>query len=99
MPVVLVTPSIHSALLECALDGCDGSVDWHSPPCGTVVDGGVTSVFHRLAEFYVVPTKPPAGATAMPTRYVVVKDDLQLRCACGLCCVPLLRHSKSSSIL
>ena len=42
--------------------------------CGTVVDNDITS--QMLSDFYLVPSIAPPGATARPTRFIVMKDDI-----------------------
>jgi len=53
---------------------CSGRDKYHSPMCGTVVDNDITS--QMLSDFYLVPSIAPPGATARPTRFIVMKDDI-----------------------
>jgi len=53
---------------------CAGRDKYHSPMAGTIVDNDITSAM--LSDFYLVPSIAPPGATARPTRFVVMKDEL-----------------------
>jgi aubergine-like protein len=53
---------------------CQGRDKYHSPMAGTIVDNDITS--QMLSDFYLVPSIAPPGATARPTRFVVVRDDV-----------------------
>lgn len=53
---------------------CQGRDKYHSPMAGTIVDNDITSAM--LSDFYLVPSIAPPGATARPTRFVVMKDEL-----------------------
>merc|ERR1712087_279958 len=55
---------------------CNGREQWHSPMPGTVVDRIITS--NQWYDFFVVPSKAPMGACARPTRFIVIRDDLQM---------------------
>jgi len=65
----------HNRLEYCLTsDRCDGSKPYHSPVVGTVVDTGVVSnVFN---DFFLFSSIAPPGATARPTRFIVVKDEV-----------------------
>jgi len=52
---------------------CNGDQQYHSPLPGSIVDSGVTSPL--FSDFFLVPSVAPPGATARPTRFVVVKDE------------------------
>lgn len=45
-------------------------------PVGTVVDRDIVSA--SIADFYLMPVAAPPGATSMPTRFLVVRDDCNL---------------------
>jgi len=55
---------------------CDGRSKYHSPLPGTVVDEVVVS--SKLSDFYLIPSQAPPNATARPTRFIVVRDDLNI---------------------
>jgi aubergine-like protein len=55
---------------------CNGRDMYHSPMAGTVVDNVITS--EMMSDFYLVPSIAPPGATARPTRFVVMIDDMEL---------------------
>jgi len=55
---------------------CTGRDAYHSPMAGTVVDDVITS--SMLSDFYLVPSIAPPGATARPTRFVVLVDGMKL---------------------
>lgn len=55
---------------------CTGREQWHSPMPGTVVDRVITS--NQWYDFFLIPSKAPQGACARPTRFIVVRDDLQM---------------------
>jgi aubergine-like protein len=63
---------------KCPIDPrkCRGRDAYHSPMAGTVVDNVITSAM--LSDFYLVPSIAPPGATARPTRFVVLKDEMKL---------------------
>jgi len=46
-------------------------------PPGTAINSDVVS--NQYWDFYLVPAKPPENCVAIPTRFVVLKDDLGLR--------------------
>jgi len=61
---------------KCSNQGCNGKEQYHSPQSGTVVD---TSVCNPLySEFYLVPSIAPRGASARPTRFICVRDDINI---------------------
>lgn len=55
---------------------CNGRDAYHSPQAGTVVDDTITA--EKLSDFYLVPSIAPPGACARPTRFIVLRDDMQL---------------------
>jgi aubergine-like protein len=57
-------------------DRCNGRDEYHSPMAGTCVDNVITSAM--LSDFYLVPSIAPPGATARPTRFIVLKDEVGL---------------------
>ena len=60
----------------CSIDArCDGSQPFHSPAPGTVVDKDI--VHPGMRDFFLVSSLAPKTATAKPTRYIVVRDDLK----------------------
>ena len=60
---------------KCPIENrCSGRDKYHSPMSGTIVDNDITSKI--LSDFYLVPSIAPPGATARPTRFVVMKDDI-----------------------
>lgn len=62
---------------RCPIDSkCQGRDEYHSPMAGTVVDDVITSAM--LSDFYLVPSIAPPGATARPTRFIVLIDDMKL---------------------
>lgn len=58
---------------------CNGRDAYHSPMAGTVVDDVITS--SMLSDFYLVPSIAPPGATARPTRFIVLIDQMKLSTA------------------
>jgi aubergine-like protein len=63
---------------RCPIEGrCNGRDAYHSPMAGTIVDNVITS--EMMSDFYLVPSIAPPGATARPTRFVVMRDDMNLR--------------------
>jgi len=59
---------------QCPQPRCSGLEQYHSPIPGTVADQTIVSKL--LTEFFLVPTAAPNGATSRPTRFIVVRDDL-----------------------
>jgi len=60
---------------QCPVEArCQGRDKYHSPMAGTIVDNDITS--QMLSDFYLVPSIAPPGATARPTRFIVVRDDV-----------------------
>jgi len=58
----------------CRAMRCDGRQQYHSPQAGTIVDTGIVSPL--FSDFYLVPSIAPPNATARPTRFIVIRDDL-----------------------
>lgn len=56
---------------------CNGRETYHSPMAGTIVDNIITS--KTLSDFFLVPSIAPPNATARPTRFIVLRDDLKLQ--------------------
>jgi len=52
---------------------CNGRDKFHSPMAGTCVDNVITS--EMMSDFYLVPSIAPPGATARPTRFILMCDD------------------------
>lgn len=52
---------------------CDRS-EFHSPEAGSIVDSQIVSPL--FSDFYLVPSEAPRGACARPTRFIVVKDEM-----------------------
>jgi aubergine len=46
-----------------------------SPVSGTMIDSVITSAQHD--DFFIVPSKAPKGATARPTKFIIVRNDLK----------------------
>lgn len=66
---------------QCSTDAkCNGQNPHHSPAPGTVVDKDI--VHPGMRDFFMVSSGAPKSATARPTRYIVVRDDL--KCSDGL---------------
>lgn len=60
---------------ECTVMGrgrCDKKA-LHTPLPGTVVDTEICSPMY--SEFFLVPSTAPPGATATPTKFIIVRDD------------------------
>lgn len=55
-------------------DPCSGRQPYHSPTPGTCCDTTITSAL--LNDFYLTPTNAPPGATSRPTRFSIIRDDL-----------------------
>jgi aubergine-like protein len=55
---------------------CNGRDAYHSPLPGTIVDDTITA--HKMSDFYLVPSAAPPGACARPTRFIVMRDDMNL---------------------
>jgi len=53
---------------------CQGRERYHSPMAGTIVDNTITSSL--LSDFFLVPSLAPPKATARPTRFIVLRDDI-----------------------
>jgi len=60
---------------KCLDPFCNGNEKFHSPPPGSVVDVNVVSP--TFNDFFLVPSQAPKGATARPTRFIVIRDDHQ----------------------
>ena len=62
---------------QCPVDNrCRGQLPYHSPQCGVVVDTQIVNPI--FSDFFLVATAAPPGATARPTRYIIVRDDMDL---------------------
>jgi aubergine-like protein len=62
---------------KCPIENrCSGRDEYHSPMAGTCVDNVITSAM--LSDFYLVPSIAPPGATARPTRFIILKDEVGL---------------------
>merc|ERR1712146_864668 len=53
-----------------------GGGGFESPAAGTIVDDRITS--NLLSDFFLIPSVAPPKATARPTRFIVLRDDLKL---------------------
>jgi len=53
---------------------CNGRDPFHSPQAGLVVDTQIVSPL--FSDFYLIPSLAPPGACARPTRFVVVRDEM-----------------------
>jgi len=70
-------PLFNKTAQRCPVDDrCSGRDAFHSPQAGTVVDDKITSAM--LSDFYLVPSIAPPGATARPTRFIVLKDGCEI---------------------
>lgn len=49
---------------------------FRSPSAGTVVDNSITSAV--LSDFYLIPSEAPPKACSRPTRFITVRDDLNI---------------------
>jgi len=54
---------------------CRGDQPYHSPLPGCLVDTGIVNP--TFSDFYLVPSIAPPNATARPTRFIVVRDDMK----------------------
>jgi len=61
---------------RCDVHNCRGQESHHSPAPGTVVDDTIVSA--EFNDFFLVPSIAPPRATARPTRFIIVRDDLGL---------------------
>ena len=88
LTVVVVQKRLSARLFEKNTDGRGGA--FKSPTPGTVVDTQITSAI--LWDYFLVPCTAPPGASARPTRFIVLRDDirftadqieeLSMRCCC-----------------
>lgn len=69
-------PVAHRTAQRCPYNRCRGNERFHSPMAGTVVDNTITSSL--LSDFYLVPSDAPPRACARPTRFITVRDDLNI---------------------
>jgi len=59
---------------KCHERRCNGRDPFHSPQAGIVVDSEIVSPL--FSDFYLVPSLAPPGACARPTRFIIVKDEM-----------------------
>lgn len=64
----------HARKGRCHERRCNGRDPYHSPQAGIVVDSDIVSPL--FSDFYLVPSLAPPGACARPTRFIVLKDEM-----------------------